>query len=1748
VGEIVLRTPFRSLGYLANPEESRLRFRPNPFSDDPEDLLYFTGDRGRYRLDGTLEILGRLDEQVKIRGVRIEPAEIRAALGRHPAVWESAVLLREHRLVAYLVLQAGAVLDPETLRRHLRHELPEAMIPSIFVVLDALPLTPNGKVDRRALERIAPEERVEAGVVAPRTPDEELVAGIFADVLGLERVGVEESFFELGGHSLAATQVMARVFSIFGVELPLRALFEAPTVAAFARTLSNRGPRIEAFLPSPARGRGAGGEGIPLSLAQERLWFLDRLMPDSGLYTLFTPLELEGPLDPGAFARALTGVVHRHESLRTTLPSIEERPVQVIAGPAPVPLPVVDLRALPEAMRRREARALVTAASRWKFDLAAGPLLRCLLVRREDEHSTILLGVHHTVCDLWSIGLLVHEVAALYREEVEGVPARLPELPIQYANYAVWQRQWLTGATIEREVAWWRERLAGVPAVVELPTDRPRPVVQGTRGAQQSVMWPASFTAALGKLGRREGSTLFMVLLAGLDALLHRYGRQERIAVGTPIAHRGQVELEGLIGNFAETLVIPVELRADLSFRDLLARVRESALGAYAHQDLPFELLVEALNPRRDLSHNPLFQVLLALHNLPQRETVGAGLTLRWLPTERETARFDLALDLTETPDGLQGTLEYATDLFDAPTIDRLLGHLQGVLAGALAEPERRVGELPLLGEVERHQLLVEWNDEASPGLENDSLHKRFEAWARRAPESLAVICGEERLTYGDLDRRAEELAYRLRSLGVGPEVPVGICLERSAGLIEAILGVLKAGGAYVPLDPTYPSARLAAILDQTEVPVVVTRSSLVSLLPETSAVPVHLDEPWEHAPWDRRRPAGTSDNLAYLIFTSGSTGQPKGVAIPHAGAVHLVDRARERVGFGPGDVWTLVHSFGFDFSVWEIWGALSQGGTLVVVPLEVAQSPEQLAALIRRERVTVLNQTPSAIRALAEVVEPGDFPSLRRVICGGEAFPRDLADELLTWGIPIWAFYGPTESTVWAAAGQVTSESEGSGAVPLGRPLADHRLHVLDEGLQPVPAGAPGELHIAGPGLARGYFGDPALTAQSFVPDPFGAPGARLYRTGDLVRRLPTGTLDFLGRIDHQVKLRGFRIELGEIEAVLARHPAVQETAVVLRDDLPGGPGLASYVVGNGGEDPLRAWLHERLPAYMVPASFTFLESMPRTANGKLDRKTLAALPPERSERMELGNPSEADAPRTPAEELVAALFAEALDLPRVGVDANFFELGGHSLLATQIVSRIRAVFGVELPLRTVFEAPTVAALTRRIERKLAGTDADGRETLPPIPLLAPDERQEQSLSFAQERVWRFEQSQPGTALYNVPLALCLRGDLDRTTLTAALAEAVRRHETLRASGEVRFPVVDLESLHAALREEEAERLSLEEAQRPFDLPTGFRATLIALAPREHLLVLVLHQLFGDGRSMRLLLNELGALYVAFRAGRPSPLPELPIQYADFAAWQRRHLTGERLASGLAWWRAYLDGMPRALDLPTDRPHPAVRSVRGAVHDFAIEGETFRAVASLARRRGATPFMVLLAAFAAVLQRFTGQDDLAVGTPIAGRTRPETELLIGLFARTLVLRVDLGKNPSFLELLGRVRESTLAAHAHQDVPFERLIEDLAPHDPSRPPLVQALFSLRPATAPLELPGFHLTTYDLPTGTTRFELICTLAETAHGLAGTLKYSRDLFEPPTIERLIEGFGQLLAEALADPEKPVTELAEMEPAVV
>ncbi|HEX6292480.1 MAG TPA: amino acid adenylation domain-containing protein [Herpetosiphonaceae bacterium] len=1644
--------------------------------------------------------------------------------------------------------------------------------------------------------------------IAPRSDLEQLIAGVWQNLLGIEPIGVEDNFFALGGHSLLATQIVARVSEVCRVELPLRSLFETPTIAGLAEqvALASAEAQPPAAPPIPPIPREAP---LPLSFAQQRLWFVDQLAQGMSAYNMPAAVRLRGRLDAPALERALAEVVRRHEILRTTFALLGGQPVQRVAPAGSAALHLADLRDLPPEEREAEAKRLATIEAQQPFDLEAGPLLRSRLMRLQDDEHVLMLAMHHIIADEWSLGVLIRELTTLYAAFSQGQPSPLPELPIQYADFAAWQRAWLApgapGGVLEEQLSYWQRHLADAP-VLQLPTDRPRSPVGTFRGTNQTFTLPLELADRLRDLSQRAGCTLFMTLLAAFQTLLSRYSGQSDIVVSSGVANRRRPELETLIGCFINILVLRVDLADRPRFRDLLGRVREICLEAYAHQDLPFELLVERLHPERDLSYNPLAQVMFIVQNAPVEIHDLPDLTVEPVVLfERAAAQFDLTMHVWEQPDGLRGIVEYNTDLFDAATIARMLGHFRVLLEAIVADPDRRTSELPLLTTAERYQMIVEWNATQTAFPADRCLHELFEAHVTRDPGAVALIVDEwqpqttpgiQRMTYGDLNQRADRLAAHLRALGVGPDVPVGLYVERSAEMVIGILGILKAGGAYVPLDPDYPRERLAAMVRDARMPVLVTQSRLDAGIFQASAsqqapVVVYLDRslpPVDPQPRQQPAVATTPEHLAYVIYTSGSTGRPKGIAIRHRGVLNNIVDLNERFDVGPADRVLALSSISFDMSVYEVLGTLAAGATIVMPAMQVSREPECWADLLVRHQVTVWNSAPPLLKILVDHVadRPPQHPRwLRLAILGGDWVPVTLPDRLkaIAPDVRVISLGGATEASIHSTIFPVDVRDPGWRSIPYGWPMANQRIYVLDANLQPVPIGVPGELHLGGIGLARGYFNRPDLTAAKFIPNPFIGddpsldPSDRIYKTGDQVRYLPDGNTELLGRIDHLVKIRGFRIELGEIKAVLERHPSVREAVVVVREDQPSTGGhpqkrLVAYVVAqrnNGTTEQrnnatgdseletrslepgtwnleLRAYLKEQLPDYMVPSAFVFLDALPLSPNGKVDRKALPAPQPETNERAEV-----LAAPRTPIEELLAGIWADVLGMERVGIHDNFFELGGHSLLATQVLSRVRAAIDVTLPLRELFEAPTVAGMAARV--------AAARQVWNPPPLRPAAREDAIPLSFAQQRLWFLDQLQPHSPFYNVPLAVRLSGQLDRAGLEQSLSAVLRRHEALRTTfsevagaprqviapaATIDLTVVDLRGLPAFEREQEARRLAAIEARRPFDLQHGplLHAALLRLDDAEHVLILTLHHIVADGWSLGVLLREMAALYQAQIDGTAPALPDLPVQYADYAIWQRTWLRGEVLEAQLGYWRGKLAGAPSALDLPTDRPRPAVQTFNGAIHTFTLPAELSTALSALSQREGVTLFMTLLAAFQTVLSRYSGQTDIVVGSPIAGRAQPEVEGLIGCFINTMVLRADLSGRPTFRALLGQVREACLDAYAHQDLPFELLVEALHPdRDLSHHPLIQVLFALQNAPIPeLSVPGLTLQPLEVSSGTARLDLALSMTETVGGLAGTLEYNTDLFEAATIARLAGHIQTLLESVVADPDRRVTDL--------
>ncbi|MFL6196328.1 MAG: amino acid adenylation domain-containing protein, partial [Thermoanaerobaculia bacterium] len=1726
------------------------RFVADPSRVEAGARLSRTGDRGRWRElpdgRGALECLGRTDFQVKVRGYRIELGEIEAALEQHPGVRAAIVIVREdapgdQRLTAYVV---GGETSGE-LRRHLRVKLPEYMVPSAYVTLAELPLLPNGKVDRKALP--APEATAASrGFVAPEGPVEELLAEVWAEVLKLERVGARDNFFDLGGHSLLATQVVSRLRTAFEVELPLQRLFESPTVAGLARAVDEarrerRGVRVPAIQPVSRDG------DLPLSFAQERMWFLHQLEPHSSAYNLASGLRLEGDLDAERLAGCFAAMVRRHETLRTVFAEVDGRPVQVIQPPADFALPVIDLRGLAPEEREAELRGRSLAESRRPFDLARGPLLRALLLRTGEREHALVLVMHHVVSDGWSMGLLLGELTGLY------AGAQPASLPVQYADFAAWQREWLQGEELSRQVEYWKEQLAGAPPLLELPTDRPRPAVQSFRGDRRTVRLSTELMGALESLGRREGLTPFMLLMAAFQSLLGRFTSRDDVVVGTPIANRTRTEVERLIGFFANTLVFRTELADDPTFLDLARQVRGKALGAYDHQDLPFEKLVDELHPERHLSYPPVFQVMFILQNAPAPAVDLGGLTMRPLSVDRGQSPFDLTLMLADAGEGWNGWLEYVTDLFDAATVERWTGHLETLLRGIAEGPERRISEIPLLTGAERAELVSAWNQTGISWPRETLIHELFEQQAATKPEAWAVAFGSEKLSYAELEARSNRLARHLRGLGVGPEVRVGLCVERSAEMVVALLAILKAGGAYVPLDPSHPAERLGLVMEDSAVPVLVTESALLDLLPPHAAHVVQLDRYAEAigrqsaAPLER---VSDAESLAYVLYTSGSTGRPKGVGLPHRAVVNFLRAMAQAPGLRETDVVPAITTLSFDIAGLEIYLPLAVGARVEVLGREEAADGTRLAERLIEIGATTVQATPATWRLLIDSGWQG-IPGLK-VLCGGEALPRDLAEALLARGAGLWNVYGPTETAIWSAAGEVAS---GDGPVLIGRPIANTDFYVVDHGFTPAPVGVAGELLIGGLGLSRGYLHRSDLTAEKFVPHPFGEAGERIYRTGDLVRYRPSGELEFLGRIDTQVKVRGFRIELGEIEAALSKQPGVRQAVVVVRDER-----LVGYAVADAmpSTAELRESLRRSLPEYMIPSAFVALEAFPLTPSGKVDRKALPAP--------EAGVVGEGYVePLGPVEELLAVIWAEVLRVERVGGRDNFFDLGGHSLLATQVVSRVRQALGVELPLQRLFENPTVAELARAVEA--ARRDQEGW-SLPPILRVPRD--QSFPLSFSQERMWFLNQLDPGTSAYNLSRAVRLRGGLDVAVLRRCFSELVRRHESLRttfalvegrpvqviqppAPIAIAIEVVDLRRLPAAARDAEARRWASEEAARPFDLARDplIRATLLRLSgegaeENEHALLLTLHHIASDGWSMGVLIRELATLYQALSAGEASPLPELPVQYVDFALWQRQALSGEVLEAEVGYWSAKLSGSPPPLLIPADRRRASVQGFQVAAGSIVLPRELAAGLKALSRRSSASLYMTLLAGWKALLSRVTGEEDVLLGAPIANRNRAEIEGLIGFFLNTLVLRTDASGDPAFGDLLSRVRETCLGAFAHQDLPLEQVLKAVqGDHEPGRSPF-QVMFLLQNAPVQsIEVPGVTFSVQEADQhaeglGTAIFEAGLTLMEVPDGIVASITYNALLFDEATVYRLLARYERLLAGAVADPSRPIRSL--------
>ncbi len=1479
-----------------------------------------------------------------------------------------------------------------------------------------------------------------------------------------------------------------------------------------------------------------------LSYAQQRMWFLWQLDPQSGAYNLPSAVRLTGRLNESAMEQAFAGLIERHETLRTVfVQDADDQPRQVPVAQA-LHITRADISTMTPIDREAWVQAEAERVALQPFDLSQGPLLRVQLIKLAEQEHVLLLTLHHIVSDGWSMGVLIEEFTRLYGATDAGQVANLPPLPIQYSDYALWQRRWLEAGEQQRQLAYWREALGDEHPVLDLPTDHPRPARPSQRGARHEWVIAPDLADGLRQSARQQEVTLFMLLLGAFGTLLHRYSGQADIRIGVPIANRNRSEIEGLIGFFVNTQVLRIQFDAQTPGDQLLRQVKAAALGAQAHQDLPFEQLVEGLDLARDASHHPLFQVMY--NHQPQvanLETlaVSADLQLSAVEWSSRTTRFDLTLDTFERGGQLCAAFTYASDLFDPHTIERMAEHWQTLLAALVQAPKARVGDLPLLADDQVQQALVQWNNtqaERDPAL---CIHHLIERQAAARPDTTALVFAGQSLTYQQLNQQANRLAHRLIALGVSADVPVGIAVERSLDMIVGMLAILKAGGAYVPLDPDFPTQRLLHMAEDSGIHLLVTQSGLVKRLPALVGVQHLLIDQHDEQPASNPDVALDPDHLAYVIYTSGSTGKAKGVTLSHRSLVNYVQGILQTLPLADARSMAVVSTLSADLGHTTLFGALCSGCTLHVLGLDLTLDAERFGAYMAEQQIDVLKIVPSHLEALlSDDPHAGGLPR-QCLIMGGEAASPALLARIRTHGdgCRVINHYGPTETTVGVLT--TANEAPTQSVLPLGRPLPNTTAYILEDGLQPAMVGASAELYLGGVGLARGYLGRAAMTAERFVPHPFGTTGERLYRTGDLARYRADGSIEFKGRVDHQVKVRGYRIELGEINGCLRQHPGVRE-AVTLVAGAADNPHLVAYVVLKDGcnSDDLRTALGHELPEYMVPAVFVSLDALPLTLNGKLDLQALAALQQDLPQVVH-------QAPVTDLQQRLAAVWAQVLKIDQVGLQDNFFSLGGHSLLATQIISRTRRVLGTDVALRTVFETATFGEFCAAVEQ------GDPSSIRPVITRLA--NQQPRLASFAQQRQWLFWTLEPDSVAYHTPIIVKLQGELDHTALEQTFAALAARHEAFRTrfvlDGDVLCQHVDAVSrvtVQWQVLEGPVEPAVMAETHALFDLAEGplMRVKVFQLDAQQHLLVVTLHHIISDGASMGVLGREFAALYAAFQARQPLELPALTVQYADYAQWQRDWLAAGEMQRQLDYWRGQLGTEHPLLELATDHPRRDGQGYREGRVDFTFDPTLAAGVCALAQRSQLTLFQFFVASFGLLLQRYSGSDDLRIGVPVSNRNAQELEGVVGFFVNTLVLRLQPEPQLSVLALLQQAKATALAAQAHQDLPFDKLVEALNPqrslqHNPLFQVMYNHLNTVGAAGAD-SLPGLRAAEVVLDGGMAQFDLTLETLETDHGIRAAFIYAADLFEASTLQTLAGQWRQLLAAMVADPQQAIGEL--------
>jgi amino acid adenylation domain-containing protein len=1774
-GEIALRGPTITRGYDNDPVATRSAFR---------DGWFRTGDLGYLDHEGYLFIVGRIKDTINRGGQEVAPAEVEEALLSHPDVVEAAAFSIPHRrlgadIAAAVVLRPGAKVTTDKLRDFARERLAGFKVPGVICTVPEIPKGSSGKIKRSELATALsiPLRRARAKrgnkMVRPRSELERQLAETWADLLELDQIGIDQDVFALGADSLTATQLLSRLRR-FDVELSYKDIFDAPTVAALAARLelSKKGP---AAAPLTLRDVPADDRGAGLSFQQQRIYLLSRIDSTGYNYHVVDVARLVGSLDLRALEESIATICERHEVLKSTFLERSGEPAATVGAACPR-LECLELGPCARSRRPAAIQRRVRQVLRQSFDLEKGPPLRAQLLRFDEDDHALVITLHHLVTDGWSQRLFWGELEALYAARLNGVPADLPELPIQYRNYAKWQRAWLRTGAAEQQISYWRTQLQGL---TELPlrTDRPRPETWTGRGARYPFKLSHALSRAIKSLSQAHGVTLFMTLLAAFQCLLRRYTEHDDVSVGSLIANRNQIDVERLIGMFANTIVLRTDLSGDPPFSEVLRRVRQVTLDAYRNQDLPIENILQALRVSRSMDRNALFQVMFILQSASPRAPTLPGLSVQFVDVDAGIARFDLMLELTEADGRLDGWFEYSTDLFEPATMARMAAHFRTLLKAIVANPEEPVSRLALLPAGERRRLLIDWNDTRMSFGGPSNFFERFARHAERSPDAIAVTAGRVRLSYRELLDRSAAIAGRLAREGVGTDVVVVLLAERDPDLLGAMIAVQRAGGAFLPVDPITPPARLAQIIQHSRTPLILAGQGTAALLkaglsrmsaigrPKVLSL-AELIKAKPRGPVPSVRPAPSS--LAYVIYTSGSTGIPKGAMIEQRGLLnHLLSQISE-LKLSASDVIAQTAPQSFDISVWQFLTALMVGARVHICGAEEVRDSALLVQEIGREGVTVLQIVPALLREILQ--PPPNAPAfralgrLRWLISTGEPLTPDLCGVWFRYfpDVPLINAYGPAECSDDVATHCFTAAPASLDAVPIGRPIANTRLYVLDSHLQPVPIGVAGELCVGGIGVGRGYLNDLERTRQSFLRDPFSnRPGARLYRTGDLARWRADGTLECLGRVDHQVKIRGHRIELEEIEHILMEHPEVQTAVMLVRDEIGGEGRLVAHIVAADRTAPkvneLRNFLKTRVPEYMIPAGFIFLDRMPLTRHGKIDRYALLAI------RRELTVASrQFVAPRDPTEKSLAGIWIDLLKIKDIGVFDNFFDLGGHSLLAGQVLARIANAHGVSLPIRTLFEAPTIDALARRVD------EARAMQYEPALEIARAEGDGPRRVSIAQEHVLKIERELPGLPQFNLPIAYRLQGPLNVPALERSLAEVVRRHESLRTGfawvDEVPAafvapaanidPSLVFEDLAPwtptagngrakALLLKKVELAAEQEAWTPFDMRRAplVRVRLWRLGADDHVLLLILHHIIVDGWSIGVFMEEISELYAASTSGRQSHLPEPALQFSDFACWQRRWSTSGAATRQLAYWKEHLRE-PLPVFPPADNRESALLSSPIAHEPIHLSNDLITRLGALSRSQGGTLFMTLLAGFKTLLLARTGRNDICVATAMANRSQQRAERVIGPLENTTLIRTRIHADLSFQEALGRVRDSVLEAYARQELPFEILVTRLAEEEHLDPAsIVQVFFVVQNAfREPLKLADVAVRSFGnayrggqpvLPID--RTWLTVMLKETPSGIAGSCGYKSALFGHNALKHWIADYKTILAKAAAKP---------------